>query len=632
MQTAPEIAAQIAQSLNLNTQFRQVWEVCIEFLRGNQEPGIAVSGINTTGAQIANRIWQPENIIINKILPLRNSVASRLATAYPSMTVLPASDTVDDEMRAKASQLALRYFWNEKKVKRKLKDGTQWLTDTGNYWLHEYFDEVTGDVEVEVVKPFDGICEPYVSDIKDAEWLGIRRFTTKEALAARFPDEMKQIDEHASQSRSADSYRQLGPNSKPRDRIELWEVYTVDGRHLMMLGSYVLWEGRTRTKNIPIQHVRYNEISGYLQGVGLVEVCLSSQIMRNRFNTQIMKNAYLIGNPKILRPVEAGLEPGVFASDAGEIIDYNGGHAPSFLGAPPLPDYLVTLPARLDADMSDAASQHAISMGKISGAKSGVAIDALTANDLSPLQLVQENIEEAVTDMAVCVLQLMKAHYSEKKLVRMLGDNGTFVHLELDSTDFVDDPQVFLEAGSLFRMEASDRDQKTLQMLAAKVISPEEAKRNLATHMVSGDMVDKMRAIRRAKDLLNAVVTFKRPVQDITPLDDLDALKEVFGEYAHSPDFYRMPVPVQDMVYQSYQQIVQMMMQKQFADQNPSAAQMAQMGGAQGPGIPGLPVGAGEKNNGLVTSGLPHAGGDPALTKEAQQIEQQQFAQGPLGQ
>lgn len=621
MHKPSDIAAEIRQSLNLNTQFRQIWEVCIEFLRGNQEPGIAVSGVTTTGAQIANRVWQPENIIINKILPLRNTVASRLATAYPSMTVMPASDSLDDQMKMKASELLLRYFWNENNLKRKLKRGTQWLTDTGNFWFHEHYDEVSGDVNVELVTPFDAICEPYISDIKDAEWIGIRRFTTKEALDARFPDQIKQIAENGASSRDPTSYRQIGPNAKPRDRVEVWEVYTVDGRHMMLLGDYVLWEGRTTTSKIPIQHVRYSEISGYLQGVGLVEVCLSSQIMRNRFNTQIMKNAYLIGNPKILRPTEAGVEPGAFTSDAGEIIDYTGGHAPNYMQAPPLPDYLVSLPARLDADMGDAASQHAISLGKISGAKSGVAIDALTANDLSPLQLVQDNIEEAVQDMAVCVLELMKAHYSEGKMVRMLDTDGQFVFLELKQTDLADNPQVFLEAGSLFRAEAQDRDQKTLEMLKAQLITPDQAKRALSTHSVTNDMVDSMKKIRRAKDLLEAVVKFKRPLQDVRPFDDLDSLLDVFNDFLHSPAVYRLPLAVQDLVDDAVAKITQMKMQKQMAEQG----QMPQ------PQLPQQKDDQGARND-MVANGLPPPppmpGGDPALSVQAQEAAQQQFMPG----
>ena len=618
MQTANELAAEITQALTLNTQFRSIWEVCIEFVRGNQEPGLAVSGVNSAGASIANRIWQPDNIVINKILPLRNGVASRLTTAYPSMTVLPASDTTDDMLKCKASQLALRYFWNENQIKRKLKRGTQWLTDTGNYWLHEYFDEITGDVECELVTPFDGIVEPYVSDVKDAQWMGIRRYTTKDALDARFPDEMAEIAENAVSSRSIDSYRQIGPNSKPRDRIELWEVYTVDGRHLMLLGNFVLWEGKTQTKRIPIQHVRYNEISGYLQGVGMVEPCLTAQIMRNKFQTQIMANAYKMANPKIMIPVESGVEADAFAADTGEKIPFTGGHAPIPWQAQGLPQYFVELPSRLDADMGDAASQHAISQGKISGAKSGVAIDALTANDLSPLQLVQENIEEAVQDMAARVLELMKANYTEKKMMRMMDTTGKFVFIELQGTQFVEDPQIFLEAGSLFRSESADRDQKTLEMLKAGLLTPDQAKLALTVHAVSGDMVEKMEAMEHAKQLLNAVVQFKRPLEDVQPTDDLDALKQVFGGFVHSPVFYTMPLAMQDLVAGSYRSIDMAIQQKAM-----QAAQMAAGGppaGAQPPPNP---------NAGMVASGVPNTGTDPALMQQqgAAQFEQapQQF-------
>lgn len=623
MQTASEIANQIRTSLDMAAPFRQIWEVCIEFTRGNQEPGLAVGGVNANGSNIANRIWQPENIAINKILPIRNNVASRLATAYPSMTVMPASDSVDDEMKMKASQLALRYYWNEDKIKRKLKKGTQWLTDCGNYALHEYFDEVTGDVTTEVITPFDIVYEPYVSDSKDAEWVAIRRFTTKEAIELRFPDEVKEIEELAETAKSQDAYRQIGPQAHARDRIEIWEVYTLDGRHMLMLGHNVLWEGRTQTKAPPVQHIRYTEISGYLMGVGLVEVCLSTQIMRNRFMTQIMKNAYLVGNPKIMIPVESGVEADAFAADAGEKIPFIGGHAPTPWNAPPMPDYLVNLPSRLDSDMQDAANMNAVAMGKMSSAKSGVAIDALTANNLSPLQLVQENIEEGVTDMACCVLQLMQRHYTEKKMIRMMDTNGSFVFRELKSTDLVEDPQIFLEAGSLFRSEANDRDEKTLNYLKAGLITPDQAKMNLSTHAVSLDMVEKMAGLRRAKDLLAACVTFNRPLEGLTPVDDLEALKDVWSEFMHSPDFYRLPLPKQDMVDNTYQNIVQMIMQKAQM-----AAGIAPQGAPQAPQAPQAP------NAGLVAPGndqFPVPPPEPAMSVKGQQAGSAQFQAPEVG-
>ncbi len=607
------IAQQIQTSLLQAAPYRQRWLLSIEFVRGNQEPGLAVSNITNGGQNITNWVWNSENIQIDKISPIRNNIAARLTTAYPSMTVLPASDSLDDEMKMKSAQLALRYFWNENKVKRKLAEGVEWLTDTGNYGMHETFDELIGDVNLEIITPFDLLYEPYVRKAEDSEWVAIRRFTTKAALKLRFPEEAEEIENAAMTSLGMDSFTQLGPESRPDNRVEVWEVYTIDGRHLMLLGYHVLWEGRTQTHRAPVQHVRYTSISGYLQGVGLVEKCLSTQVMRNRFMTQIMKNAYQMANPKILIPAESDVEADAFAIDTGEKIVYQGGHAPSSWNPAPLPMYLVNLPHTLDADMNDAASMPAVSQGKTVGASSGTMVDSLTANALSPLQLVQEHIEEAVQDMAVCVLELMKANYSEKKMVRMLDTDGSFVWQELSHTSFCENPQVFLEAGSLFRSEANDRDAKTLNYLKAGMLSPEQAKANLSTHAVSLDGVSKMKAIRHAKDLLSAVVVFNRPLE-VSPTDDLDdlnTLKEVFKDFVHSPAFYKLPLPKQDMVDQCWQQIGQMIAQKQAEAANPGGQPAPT--GPGGPGAPPPMPGQTPRPGGLVGPGIPTA--DPATVQ-----------------
>lgn len=555
---APDLAEQIRRSLSLNASFRRVWEVCIEFVRGNQDSMFATTGIvNSDTSTTAGRLWQSDNVVLNKILPVRNNIASRLVTAYPAMTVLPASDSLDDMSKMKASQLALRYYWNRDNVKEKLKEGTLWLVDTGNYGLHEYFDPVTKEVVTEVVSPFDLAYEGYINGSKKSEWVMIRRYTTIQAIRDRFPQEAAEIDAHASTGASPDSYRQWGPQAHPTDRIECWEVYTVDGRHRMMLGSYILWEGRTQTTRMPAQHVRFTEISGYLQGMGVVETCIPSQVLRNKIETQILKNAYYMGNLKIARPIAAGIEAGAFAADAGEIVDYEGSQPPTYMQPPPMPQYIVELPSRLDADMNDCAGMAAVTQGKISGTNSGTQAEVLTANSLSTLTLVQDNIESAVTEMASCVLQLMKANYDEAKMIRMLDTDGSFVFQELQATDLVDDPEIFLEAGTLFRSSAQDRDNDTLKQLKAGIIKPDDAKLALSVHTVSNDMVEQMKAAKHAKDLLGACVQFNKPVE-INPADDvvdLQALKAAFKEFMHSPNFYRLPLAKQDMIDSCYAHI-----------------------------------------------------------------------------
>ena len=620
--TPSEIATMAQRCLDVSAPRRQMTMICIEFLRGNQDPALATgeSPQTASGQNIAARVLGPTEVIINKILPKRNQVVSRLATAYPSMAVMPASDSDEDEEKTKASQLLLRYFWNQNNLKRKLKRGSQWLTDAGMYALHEFFNPQTGNVEIEVISPLDFLHEAYVHDVEDSRILGIRRFTTRHALIKAFPEKRDEIMKYGNGSRDVTSMRQRGVDSQPADRVETWEIYTQDRQHVLLLGSHLLKKLPIDTRKIPIQLVRYNEISGILDGVGMVETCLAPQMMRNRFLTQITENAKKMANPKIMIPIESGVTEDAFASDTGEKIPYVGGHAPTPWQPQGMNSDLLNMPTRFDNDMDDASGQAAIAQGKMVGAKSGVAIESLTENALSPLQLVQENIEEAVKDAAECVLELMKAHYTEGKMIRMFDpDTGEFISQELKSTHIVDDPQIFLEAGSLFRSEAGDRDKQTLEMFKAQLIDKDTAMRNLSLHNVSGDMVGKMKALKHARNLLAAVVQFQQPLQDLTVGDDLQSLKEVFGNYVHSNPFYAAPQVVQDLTNQAYMQIVGIIQQ--------NAMQAANPGAPLPPPAPGGPSSALGVNPVAEAQANP-----PPLSVQGQHAGVAKFAQPPLGQ
>jgi hypothetical protein len=80
------------------------------------------------------------------------------------------------------------------------------------------------------------------------------------------------------------------------------------------------------------------------------------------------------------------------------------------------------------------------------------------------------NIEEAVKNLAECTIMLMKEHYNEPKMIRMMDGLGKLIFKELQNTDIVDNPEVFIEAGSLFRNEALDRDAKILQLSLLKKV------------------------------------------------------------------------------------------------------------------------------------------------------------------
>jgi hypothetical protein len=326
-----------------------------------------------------------------------------------------------------------------------------------------------------------------------------------------------------------------------------------------MMGGTFLYKGRFPAARIPIQLIKYTPIPGYLWGSGLVEPLIDLQTMYNDFRTQIILNAKMMTNPKILVPDGCLKEPGkAFSSAEGEKVYYNPEKgAPSPWQSAALPQYLTMQPALLQSEMQDVASIHAVSLGKRAvGLTSGKAINALAENDMSQLSMTQESIEEAVQEAATCMLLLAKAYYTEAKYTRMLDRSGRLVFSSVESTTVEDDPEVFLEAGSLFRSEAGDREAKALDLLGAGLITPEEAKRAITFRTEPYDVIQDLEEQQHAQELLDAVVQLGADIE-LFPTDNFKAIEQVFRRFLRSHDFYRLPPEVQNKVSSVYRDVLQ---------------------------------------------------------------------------
>ena len=170
--------------------------------------------------------------------------------------------------------------------------------------------------------------------------------------------------------------------------------------------------------------------------------------------------------------------------------------------------------------------------------------------------MTQEQIEAAVTLMAQCMLVLVKDTYTEGKMVRMLDQTGVVVFRSLQDTDIVDSPEVFLEAGTLFRSEAQDREAKVYDMLELGLITPDEAKQAISFRLMPMDLIEKMEALRHANEMLEAVVTFGAPLEVFRGDEDLDTLKSVFKRFMATTAYYALPPARQDQVADAYRAIL----------------------------------------------------------------------------
>ncbi len=526
---------------------RRFWDLSLLFLEGKQWAQYDNSTTRLVGGAgfQGGESWR---ITVNLLINIYRNILSTLSTEYPSIAVTPATALTDDILKAQATEIALKYYWQKDKLKTKLSLAFSWLLSCGTVGLHSYYDELTEEVTTEVVNPFDLIFEPYVSSPEESDWIAVRRHVKKYELIKQFPKHKKLIEEASDSMDPSNRPGDASFTQIPEGRLEIFEVYWRDGKHAFVLGSDYLYQGFSPLKRIPIQIIRYTEVPGRLWGVGLIAPLIDMQWLYNKSRSQVLQNIELMSNPKWLIPKTAGVNPNAITNRPGEKVFYNqAGGKPEQIGASPLPSHVFDNITRLQSEMMDVSGIHSTTLGKRAvGVTSGKAINALQSGDKSQLMITMTYIEEAAKNLAESVIDLMKHNYKETKMIRMLDGLGTLVYKELKNTDIVDNPEVFIDAGSLFRDEAQDRDAKILNLYEMKLIEPHEALQELSYRTGNKHVVRRMETMAHADELLQAAV--QGYDIEIFRTDDLAMFIEVFGGYMRQPIYYTLPPERQDYI------------------------------------------------------------------------------------
>ena len=105
---------------------------------------------------------------------------------------------------------------------------------------------------------------------------------------------------------------------------------------------------------------------------------------------------------------------------------------------------------------------------------------------------------------------------------RMFDDKGGFIYNSIQAVDIVDEPEIWIEAGSLFRDETADRDQKIMDLMQAGLIDKDTAVRELSFKTGGGYLMDQIANRNHALEMLEGV---KQGAQvEIFSTDDLSLI------------------------------------------------------------------------------------------------------------
>ena len=532
--------------------FVRIWDLCLLFLQGRQQ----IVYDRTSGDLRRARV-DGQTVTINLILNMYRNLQSRLEVAYPGTTVLPSSPGAEDIIKAKTAEAALQYYWQEQRMSEVYSDLLGWILSCGSGALYTRYNGK--NVTTEVVTPYNLYFEPGITGFDESNWVAVAKLVNREDLVEAYPDKKELIEKAASSPRGKDQKRSfygLYPTKDLQDRLEVFEVYFRNGKRKILLESDYIYESEWVGETFPIQFVRYSKIPGRLWGVGAIEPLLEIQIAYNKVRSQVIDNAELIGNPKWLVPKTAGIGPNSLTSRKGEKVYYNpAGGAPTAVTPPSLPGFVLQNASQLASEMMDVSGLHATSLGKRAvGVTSGKAIEALSARDNTQLQATQNDLERSTEKMGKVILTLMRQYYTEGKMMRMLDAMGQVVFKYLKSTDLEEDPEIFIEAGSLFRNEKQDRDQKILDLLQLGLLDKETALRELKFGTGNTYVSERLQAMAHANDMLVAAATGHQI--EVFATDDLRAFREVFGEYIRSSEYYELPVERQAYIRDIFVSII----------------------------------------------------------------------------
>ncbi len=525
----------------------RLWDLSLKFLEGNQH----LTYDRNLSQYITSKVTQGggTKATVNMLLNVYRNILARLRLSYPGVVVLPASPSTEDIAKAKSAEIALQYYWVQADIKGVMGDVIKWLLTCGTAALHTYFDPNKDSVVTKAVSPYDLFFEPDVLSVDDSRWVAVRTLEDKDALKEAYPDFEEEIEGASTPIMHVGGYEQ----GAPPNTAEVFEVHWKDGRHAIVLdGTYLYQDDKYPVKAFPVQVIKYTDVPRRLWGLSLLTPLIDLQWLYNRARSQVMNNVELMANPKWLVPKTAGVSKSAITNRPGEKVYYNAaGGKPHQIQSVPMPGYVMDNIQRLQAEILDVSGVHNISLGKReTGITSGKAIAAMVQQDSSQLHVTQMHIETAVQKMAKVVLLLMRVFYKEAKMVRMLDATGEVVFNQIKGTDLVDDPEIFMEAGSLFRDEAQDRDAKVMQLAQLGLIEKDVALKELSFRTSNAFITEQVQGIAHARDMLNACINGYQI--EIFRTDDLEAFTKVFGEYMRTSEYYELEQDAQEYIRDIY--------------------------------------------------------------------------------
>ncbi len=493
----------------------QEWYLQLSFYNGYQYHSWKSIGKNQVLSEEPNPQSLPR-VTVNRIEPIIRTEIAKTTSGHPSASVSPASNDEEDLMAARAAEALWDAIYNREHFQtRVLQKAEFWRATTGNAFIKTFWNSgkqiiepvaqqdpftgqrtvgkrvaAQGDVEFEVVSPFhlfvpdlseeDIEAQPYIFNVytKSENWV-------KQTFKNVLPDNFTPARVSSSEILDAALMDLRGTDTSKPDSvlvIEMWAkpggckwlpnggLVTIIDNEIVQLAE----NGIPYTHNqYPFAHL-YSIPTGKFYRRGSIKSLIPIQREYNRLRSQIIHAKNMAAKPQMMYQ-EGSVDPRKVTSRAGVWIPVRPGFSmPQPVPLTPLPNYVINEVQQLQSDFEDISGQHQVSRGESGGLTAATAINYLQERDDAYLTTIFSAIEAAIEKTARQALSLFVQYVDQPRLIKTVGDDGSFDAMVLAGADIASGTDIRIESGSALPTSKSARQALITDWMKMGFIQPKD--------------------------------------------------------------------------------------------------------------------------------------------------------------
>lgn len=433
--------------------------------------------------------------VVNKIKPRIRKEMSKLTSQKPNAYIIPASSDDRDMYAAQAGEQIWQSIYISKKVHSKIRRAVFWTSITGNGFLKEFWnpnaiDRLTGevgDLDMYPVMPMRLFVPDLLEEeIENQPFVFEATKRNIDQLSRQYQQNFV-ADVETKTSEFENSFMTLMDADQDKNKevivIEAWikpgQTKILPAGGLITIANNKILQyipdGWPYDHNMyPYAHIGHIPTGKFYRDATITDL-IPLQREYNRTRGQIIESKNRMAKPQ-LAAEQGSLDTTKITNEPGLIVQYKPGfQAPTPIPLQNLPAYVLQEQDRIQMDMDEISGQHEISRGQTpSGVTAATAISFLQEQDDTQLSYTYDSLEEATEKVAKMTLAYVKQYWTEPRMVKVTGSDGSFDVKAFRGSDLGDNTDIRIEAGSALPTSKAAKQAFIFDLMKMGFIPPEK--------------------------------------------------------------------------------------------------------------------------------------------------------------